>query len=284
MPANVEAKHQLWNLVKDRFFVETGEGKYEFYRAPRAPRFLHVDGGEVKDHAGVVMSHMEFDDVIQENVCVHDFTLDIAPTAARISLEALRLFPEDLRKLGHINLAVVSFDGWQSHTTQQYLTSKDFTVREVSPDRDIKIYLSYVAWINSGKIKAGPNISLKGNLRSLHEIRTLKGRRKIDHTKGKTIKDDGGDWALSLMGVNQKDVSDGAAASFHTCMMETKSVPKYIWKEPESEEGQKKKVRKKDGSVVTRSLTSREISDKTKAEFLADIRKRYGLLPTSELI
>jgi hypothetical protein len=276
VPANMEPKHHLWNIVKDKFFVETSEGHFEFYRAPRAERFIHIDQAEVKDHASITMSHMEFDDEVGENVCVHDFTLDIAPSSQRISLDAIRLFPEDLRKLGRINIKVLSFDQYQSRLTQQYLTRKEFDVREVSPDRDIKIYLSYVAWINSGRIKAGPNISLKGNLRSLQEIRTPKGKRKIDHTIGKTVKDDGGDWKLSLMGVNQKDVSDGASASFYTCMMETKGVPRYSWKEPATT-GPQKKVKKKDGSIVTRGLTPIEITDAAKRAFLDDVRKRYGL-------
>ena len=64
------------------------------------------------------------------------------------------------------------------------------------------------------------------------------GHRKVEHTIGKVVKDDGGNWVSSLMGVNAKDVSDACAGSFWHCMVNNNinsaSALKYIWKEPES--------------------------------------------------
>jgi hypothetical protein len=68
------------------------------------------------------MSHREYDLDRNEYVIVHDFTLAITGGQnARINLDAFRVFPEDLRNFGRINLASVTFGRFQSSTTIQYL-------------------------------------------------------------------------------------------------------------------------------------------------------------------
>lgn len=268
LPASANPDDLLWNLVKDKFFIQIAPGRYEFYRAPKAERFLHIDQAEKKDHAGIAMCHMEYDEVKQENVVVYDFVIDIAPSKEKISLDAIRLFPEALRNKGHVSIKVVSFDQYQSSLTREYLERKGFDCRLVSVDRDPKIYLSFIAWINAGRVKVGRNIAVKNNLKSLQEVMRQDGTKKIDHTQGKVVKADNGNWETSAVGLNAKDATDAMSGSHATCTMETRGVPRYIWveaKEPATEE------------VLMNTVSSDELVKKTVDAYLARLKKVHGL-------
>lgn len=224
------AERLVWNQIKDKFFIQTGPDRWEFYRAPRAGRWLHFDQAETGDLAGIAMSHREYDLKRNEFVIVHDFVLAVTGGQnARINLDAFRTFPEDLRNLGKIELQSVSFDRFQSSTTVQYLKGRDFNARQFSVDTSVDPYISYAALINIGNVKAGRNVFLKNNLKSLQEVKTVSGRRKIDHMIGKTVRDDGAHWALSQMGMYAKDCSDCCAATAYLIVHEDEGVPQYIY-------------------------------------------------------
>jgi hypothetical protein len=143
------------------------------------------------------MSHREYDLQSNEFIIVHDFTLvATGGQTARINLDAFRTFPEDLRSLGKIDLQSVTFDRFQSSTTVQYLKEQGFNARQFSVDTSVDPYISYVALINIGNVKVGRNIFLKNNIKSLQEVKTVHGRRKIDHMIGKIIRDDGANWLI----------------------------------------------------------------------------------------
>jgi hypothetical protein len=224
------AVHLIWNLIKDKFFIQTGDDRWEFWRAPNARRWLHFDQSETGDLAGIAMSHREYDLERNEYVIVHDFTLAVTGGQnARINLDAFRLFPEDLRNLGRIDLVSVTFDRFQSSTTIQYLKEQGFNAKTFSVDTSVDPYISYAALINIGNIKAGRNIFLKNNIKSLMETKTVHGRRKIDHMIGKIVRDDGGHWQVSAMGYYAKDVSDCCAATAYLITHEDEGVPQYIY-------------------------------------------------------
>jgi hypothetical protein len=224
------AKHLIWNQIKNRFFIQTGPDRWEFYRAPRARRWLHFDQAETGDFAGIAMSHREYDIKRNEFIIVHDFILAITGgQTARINLDAFRQFPEDLRNLGKIDLQSVTFDRFQSSTTVQYLKEQGFNARQFSVDTSVDPYISYAALINIGNVKAGRNIFLKNNIKSLHEVRTVSGKRKINHMIGKIIRDDGGHWALSQMGMYAKDCSDCCAATAYLLVHKDEGTPQYIY-------------------------------------------------------
>jgi hypothetical protein len=230
VPSTEPAGHLIWNLIKDRFFIQTGDSRWEFWRAPNAMRWLHFDQSETGDFAGIAMSHREYDLERNEYVIVHDFTLAVTGGQnARINLDAFRVFPEDLRNLGHIDLSSVTFDRFQSSTTIQYLKEQGFNARAFSVDTSVDPYISYAALINIGNIKAGRNIFLKNNIKSLMETKTVRGRRKIDHMIGKIVRDDGGHWTVSAMGYYAKDVSDCCAATAYLITHEDEGVPQYIY-------------------------------------------------------
>ncbi|MDR1897191.1 MAG: hypothetical protein LBR10_10420, partial [Prevotellaceae bacterium] len=163
-------------------------------------------------------------------IIVHDFTLAVTGGQnARINLDAFRVFPEDLRNLGNIDLVSVTFDRFQSSTTIQYLKEQKFNARAFSVDTSVDPYISYAALINIGNIKSGRNIFLKNNIKSLMETKTVHGRRKIDHMIGKIVRDDGGHWMVSQMGAFAKDVSDCCAATAYLITHEDEGVPSYIY-------------------------------------------------------
>jgi hypothetical protein len=224
------SKHLIWDQIKDRFFIQTGPNRWEFYRAPRARRWLHFDQAETGDFAGIAMSHREYDLHRNEFVIIHDFILAVTGGQnARINLDAFRTFPEDLRNIGRVDLQSVTFDRFQSSTTVQYLKEQGFNARQFSVDTSVDPYISYAALINIGNVKAGRNIFLKNNLKSLQEVRTSSGKRKIDHMIGKLVRDDGANWAMSQMGMYAKDCSDCCAATSYLLVHEDEGVPQYIY-------------------------------------------------------
>jgi hypothetical protein len=232
-PSTQSSNGLLWNQVRDKFFMKIGERRYEFYRAPRERRWIHIDQAETSDIASIVISHPEWDVKNGELIVIHDLTIAISPGKGRINLDAIRTFPEDLRDKGGLVIEKITFDRFQSSTTIQYLTEKSFKVERFSVDTDKKPYLTYVSLINTGRIKAGRNIFLKNNLRSIREVKTDSGKTKIDHLIGKLTYEDGADWEISSMGMNAKDVSDGGAATSFLIVHEFEGVPRYQWKDIE---------------------------------------------------
>jgi hypothetical protein len=232
-PSTQSSSGLIWNQVRDKFFMKIGERRYEFYRAPRERRWIHIDQAETSDIASIVISHPEWDMKNGDLIIVHDLTIAISPGKGRINLDAIRTFPEDLRDKGGLIIEKITFDRFQSSTTIQYLTEKGFNVERFSVDTDKKPYLTYVSLINTGRVKAGRNIFLKNNLRSIREVKTDSGKTKIDHLIGKLTYEDGADWEMSSMGKNAKDVSDGGAATSFLIVHEFEGVPRYQWKDIE---------------------------------------------------
>lgn len=230
VPSTESSQKLIWNKIKDKFFIEVAPNNWEFYRAPRARRWLHFDQAEAGDFAGIAMSHKEYDVNSNEYVIVHDFTLAVTGgQTARINLDAFRTFPQDLRNLGHINLASITFDRFQSSTTVQYLKEQGFNARQFSVDTSMDPYISYAALVNIGNVKAGRSIFLKNNIKSLHEVKTLGGKRKIDHMIGKVVRSDTNNWWTSQYGMFAKDVSDCCAATAFLIIHEDEGAPQYVY-------------------------------------------------------
>ena len=229
-PESMDSRHLIWNEIKDQFFVRFDRG-YEFYRNPLEKRYMHVDQAETGDMAGISVVHPETDKKTGDIIYVTDFTIAISPEKGRINLDAIRYFILDLRELGHMHLAKVTFDQYQSSSTIQFLKDKGFVCERLSVDADPKPYYAYISLISSKKLKCGKNIFLKNNLKSLQEVRTQSGKKKVDHTKGKTIYYDGGVWNQSNMGKFAKDVSDSHCGATWNAIHAFIGIPRYVWEE-----------------------------------------------------
>jgi hypothetical protein len=263
-PETVDSRHLIWNEIHKQFFLKFDRG-YEFYRNPLEKRYIHIDQAEINDMASLSMVHPEVDKKTGDIVYITDFTLAISPEKGRINLDSIRYFIEDLRDLGHIKIGKVTFDQYQSSAALQYLKDKEFETGKLSVDRDTKPYYTYISLMSSGKIKAGRNIFLKNNIKSLQEIRTQSGKKKIDHTKGKNIYSDGSDWAMSEMGKFAKDVSDSHCGAIWNCVHNFVGIPRYSWEETI----EKKNIKKID---VVKAGVLKELDQK----FGFDIENLWG--------
>lgn len=228
-PSSKSSSRLIWDTIKDDFFIPY-KGGYEFYRNPTELRYIHVDLAETKDMASISMVHPEITKG-GEIIYVTDFTIALSPEKERINLYAVLLFIKDLRDLGKLKIDLVTFDQYQSSTIQQFLRENGFNCEKLSVDIDIKIYLTYISLIQSGRVKAGKNIFMKNNLKSLQEIRQTSGKKKVEHTKGKIVYNDGANWKLSQMGKFAKDVTDSNSGAVWNALQHFKGAPRYFWKD-----------------------------------------------------
>lgn len=258
-PANQPSEELIWKAIFKEFFVQHKPGKYEFYRAPLEYRYIHVDQAETGDQAGISCVHPEVD-MDGNTIYVTDFTIAIDPGKDRINLNAIRLFFEDLRDKGSLPIKLITFDQYQSSTTIEYLKEKGFNVERLSVDRDRNPYHVYLSLIKNKRIRAGRNIILKNNIKSLQEITTQSGKKKIDHLKGKTIKDDGANWQQSMMGMNAKDLSDAHCGAVWNAVHNFVGIPRHQWVDIDDEDAErgihlsKKKQQEKQVEAIKKTM------------------------------
>ncbi len=228
-PASSNPENLIWNQIKDDFFIQLAPNKYTFYRNPTEKRYIHCDLAESNDVAGIGIVHPELN-TKGDMIIVVDFGIVIIPKNDKINLDAVFYFIEDLHNLGGFDIGKITFDMWQSSALIQRLKRLDYEVDRFSVDKDKNPYYVLASWIKNGRVKSGRNIFLKNNLKSLQEITTDKGKKKIDHViVQSTVYDDGGDWETSLMGLGAKDLSDSICGATTHCINEYKGVPNYIW-------------------------------------------------------
>lgn len=241
-PAGDSPDRLIWDQVAPIFFESAGD-QYLFYRNPFEDRFLSVDQSITDDSTAIVMVHPELNRE-GEIVDVVDFSLVIQPRKSRINLEAIEYFVKDLVKLGRIRLKKVSFDRFQSETAIQNLNRAGIDTISLSVDAKTGPYLNFISQLYAGRVKAGRNIYLKNNLRSLRIVSTQSGKKKIDHLSGKNVKSDNHDWETSSLGYYAKDVSDALVAAIELRNLYFRGTPRYLWIPEETEEEKKKNLQK----------------------------------------
>lgn len=266
-PANQNPSKLIWSQIVDQFFIRIGE-RYQFYRNPGAPRYIHCDLSEVKDSSGVAMVHMETNQK-GESVVVVDFSISIAATKDRISLDAVSCFIDDLIVLGHLNITSVTADRYQSAFMIERFKRNGFNAFHLSVDRSMTPYKVIVSWLRTGRLKSGRNIILKNNWKSLVEVTSITGRKKIDHIQIKNVIREGPqDWESSLIGWGAKDLSDAVAGAAFTCIeSEGGKATQGVWVDDQ--------VESLDESN-REYVNDREVS-KTVAKALQNIYAQYGL-------
>lgn len=258
-PADESPELLIWNQVVGKFFIHHGGGKYEFYRSPHEIRFIHIDQSESGDFTGIAMVHPELL-TSGELVYVTDFTIAINPGKRRINLDAIRLFILDLKKKGGIKFGLITFDQYQSSSAIQFLKNKKLPCERLSVDRDPNPYLVAISLLNNRRIKSGRNLLLKNNIKSLQEIRTATGKKKIDHLKGKIDKDLATeDWVTSTIGFYAKDLSDAWVGAIWNAIHNYTLIPRYIY------------------AVKKPNQTPKETIQNNKKQLIAKIQKQYGL-------
>ena len=233
-PANMPPENLIWDAIKDDFFIKIGNS-FEFYSNPKIKRYVGIDQSFRTDTTGISMVHREIDKN-GKIVYIVDFTIAITPNKQKINLEAIKFFIHDLRRKGKLNIAGVSFDQFQSESTVQYLEREGFEVKKVSVDRTTAPYLNLINLINTNSLKAGKNLFLKNNLKSLIMTKSAKKKTpKVDHVLGDVSNNfSDTDWDKSMLGFNAKDISDSVAGAVTLCDQLEKYTPTTIYSPQES--------------------------------------------------
>lgn len=238
-PAEEEPEHLIWNQIKDKFFNKIID-KYYFYYEPGVPRVVSVDQSYAGDVTSIAMTHVERDserrdDVTGEpvKVFVTDFIITIIPKGGIINLDAIKCFIWDLVSLGNIKIKHVSYDGFQSQPSIQFLKRKGIEVDYISVDKTNEPYLNFIDYVQHKRWFAGKCIYMKNNMLSLHfeKRKQGKGTTKVDHFSGEIYTDGNGDWNTDMRGTNAKDAADAVTGTIELInRYENEFVPYIVWK------------------------------------------------------
>ena len=167
---------------------------------PNFLRWVHIDLGLTRDHAGVVMGHVSKfikrnrgEGVVETLPFVEvDFVLNIAPPKnGEIEFSKIRELIYRLVKNG-VRIKYVSLDSYQSADTIQQLRRKGINSGLFSVDKDPKAYLLLKETLS------GRRIIVPSHERLIDELRSLEWdefKRKVDHPP-----------------IKSKDLSDSLAA------------------------------------------------------------------------
>jgi hypothetical protein len=199
----------LMNNVYDSYFVKFHGNTNLIKRASKEARYAAADlSYSVKgDVTGLSIGHKEWNRARNCIMYVSDFTFALLPGENGINIEAVGYFIRELSEMG-INFVNVVFDTFQSEQLSQFLTRSGIPNMKHSVDTTINPYMNFYSLLISDQIKAGKNIFLKNNLKSLYRIRNHKGQERIDHSSGNLDYRYFGDWETSRCGLYAKDVSD----------------------------------------------------------------------------
>ena len=116
---------------------------------PDKPRFIHVDLGLSTDACGIAccyQSGIKIVDGIERPTYSYDFSIRIVPPPApkKISIARTEEFLIYLRDKLHLIIGMISWDQFQSSSSQQRLQELGFPVRYQSVDRTDKAYIYFV--------------------------------------------------------------------------------------------------------------------------------------------
>jgi len=216
--ASETPENLIWNKIKPDLFTMTIDNKWKLKRANSEPRFLHVDHAfsTKGDLLGIAMGHFERSIELQKTLNVLDFAFVIRSGHTGINLQAVEQFILDLKYIGNVFLKLVSSDSFQSATMKQNLNRNDIDTIILSVDRTVDAYINFLNLLYEETVRVGRNIFLKNNMGSLMTTKAtkdtkVKGKEKIDHSKGKMEKIYNGDWTKSSAGKHGKDCSDPCA-------------------------------------------------------------------------
>lgn len=206
----------LWDKIRPLFYVYTGQkNSFRLKRYPSDERFVHIDMAEKKDMAGISMVHLETDK-IGRKMYVADFTLPImSKKDDKINLDSFKYLVYCMKIYGNTNIKKVTYDGFESKSSIQFLERNGFECERLSLDSTPDYYLSFASWVMQGRVKIGKNLVMKNNMKSLittnegHNGKESKsGKLIVDHVQGDWIDLENSDWEKSKCGYFGKDLSD----------------------------------------------------------------------------
>lgn len=146
-----------------------------------AARYVHVDLALSRDACGVAMAHCEAgEDGQVQPVAVVDLMLQLVPPEnGELEIARIRSLVLELVDRG-VNVAQVSFDGYQSADSRQILKRKGLNVKLVSVDRTAGAYETLKGMLSEGRLRW---YRYEPVLQECKGLELLQGT-KVDHRLG----------------------------------------------------------------------------------------------------
>lgn len=182
-------------FTKNEFIIETQndspQNSVMYYLSgvpflhPECPRFVHVDLSLSTDTTGISCCYKYGErevDGVKRPVYYYDFCIRILPPPPpkKISIARVEEFIIYMRDKLHLTFGMISYDSFQSSSSQQHLHELGFPIKTQSVDRTDSAYLFFVDQMFLGTVKF--NLQFANSIE--HELFNLQHNRqkhKVDH-------------------------------------------------------------------------------------------------------
>lgn len=147
----------------------------------REPRFVHVDLGLTRDACGIAMATFRHvaDSEMEPEVVVELMHRIVAPRGGEVDLGAPRELVMALRQRG-FDVAQVSYDGWQSADSRQWLARRGVRTAMVSVDRTMEAYETLKGLLLDGRLRT---YAYEPFVTEMQRLEVAHGS-KVDHPAG----------------------------------------------------------------------------------------------------
>lgn len=151
------------------------------------PRYVHVDLSIVQDRCGIGISHIDgYMEVGEEKLpfYVVDWVVTLEPDSVnQVDVAQVRRWIVDLKLKYGINIARVTYDGFQSIETIQQLRKLGINAMNISVDKTLEPYENLKSALYSERVALPDNDLLKQELAGLElNMNANGGKGKVDHT------------------------------------------------------------------------------------------------------
>lgn len=151
------------------------------------PRFIHVDLAVSSDRCGISICHIDgYMDVGGERLpyYVVDWVITLEPDSLnQVDIAEVRRWVVDLKLKYGINIARVSYDGYQSTESVQMIRKLGINSLNISVDKTLEPYEALREAIYTNRLAMPDNDLLRGELSGLElNLNANQGKGKVDHT------------------------------------------------------------------------------------------------------
>ena len=151
------------------------------------PRFIHVDLAVSSDRCGIAISHVDgYVEVGGERLpyYVCDWVVTLEPDSLnQVDIAEVRRWVLDLKNTYGVNIARVSYDGYQSTESVQQFRKIGINSLNISVDKTLEPYEALREAIYTNRLAMPDNDLLKGELSGLElNLNANQGKGKVDHT------------------------------------------------------------------------------------------------------
>lgn len=151
------------------------------------PRFVHVDLAYAQDRCGIGICHIDgYIEVGEEKLpyYVVDWVVTLEPDSInQVDVAEVRRWVSDLKLKYGLNIARVSYDGFQSIETIQQLRKLGINAMNISVDKTLEPYEGIKSAFYTQRIAIPDNDLLKQEFAGLElNLNANNGKGKVDHT------------------------------------------------------------------------------------------------------